>query len=158
MKSIALLAGLLIVAAILGSAAVDAGAAASQNINTHGATCKNYNAAQALDIDYLSYGVRNVSTGSRPVICSVERHPVTGATQAFYVDGTNSAGQATVCTLTSYNYSGVYQSSVSFSESIANYDHYATLPTIGYYDYVSLVCTLPPSGLGTLRGVVALDS
>jgi hypothetical protein len=158
MKAIVLSSGLLLVAGVVGGVVVEADAATSQNVNTSGTTCNNFNAGQANDIDYLTLGVRNAATSARPVICSVERHPVTGPSQSFFIDGSNAAGQSTTCSMSSFSFFGTFQSAVSFTESTATYDHLATLTTVNFFDYVSLLCILPANFGGVLFGVTALDS
>lgn len=159
MKAYALTLGLTLFGGVFASAVSgDAQAALSQNINTHGAACQNYNASQALDIDYLTSGVRNINASPRAVICPIIRHPVTGPGQNFYVDGSNVAGASTTCTLSAFELNGTFLSSVSFTRTEATYDHYAQLPTVTYWGYTSLLCTLPANGGGVLFGAAAVDS
>lgn len=158
MKVFRIIGGLLLMAALVGGAIGIADAATAQNINTHGAICNPYNASQALDIDYLTSGVRTIASSARPVICAVPRHPVTGPTQSFYVDGSNSAGASTSCSLWSYNFNGVFQSSTSFTATEAVYDRFVTLASNPFYAYTSLLCTLPANGGGVLFGITALDN
>lgn len=139
------------------TASIDARAATSQNISTHGSACRNYNASQALDIDYFTTGVRNINADVRPVICPITTHPVTGPGQNFYVDGTNYNGATTTCTLYAFNYSGGLLSSVTFVVG-STYDYYASLPSVTYWGYTSMLCSLPGSGNGVLFGVIAIDS
>jgi hypothetical protein len=140
------------------TAPIDARAATSQNISSHGSACRNFNAAQALDIDYLTTGVRNLSADARSVICPITVHPVTGPGQNFYVDGSNANGASTSCTLYAYSFNGTFLSSVSFTRSDATYDHYASLPSVTYWGYTSMLCTLPGNRNGVLFGVIAIDS
>jgi hypothetical protein len=155
MKASVVILGLAMTAAGM---AVDADAAPSQNLNTHGALCNPFNAAEALDIDYLSNGVRNINPASRRVLCSVPRHPVSGPGQTFFVDGSNSPGRSTLCSVSSFTFTGQFNSSTSFSESAPTYDHAAVLNSVGQFDYVSVLCNLPPSGGGVLFGVIADDN
>lgn len=148
----------LAVGLLASAVSVDARAATSQNIATHGSACRNYNASQALDIDYFTFGVRAISADARSVICPITTHPVTGPTQNFYVDGSNANGATTTCTLYAYSFSGTFLSSVSFSRSDATYDHLASLPSVSYWGYTSMLCSLPGSGNGVLFGVIAIDS
>jgi len=149
---------LLLAGGLSGIVVLDADAATSQDVNTHGATCVNFNAAEARDIDFLSSGVRNINAAARPVICAVKRHPVTGPGQAFFIDGSNAAGASTSCTASSFSFTGVFRTSESFTESTATYDRSLILETVSFFDYVSLLCTLPPSGRGVLFGVTAVDN
>jgi hypothetical protein len=142
----------------LAGAGLEARAEESANINTHGAACNPFNAAEATDIDYLVSGVRTIATSARRVICPVPRHPVSGPGQTFWVDGANSPGRSTLCSVYSHSYQGEFRSAISFSESTATYDHPASLSAVGFYDYVSVVCNLPASGGGVLFGVIAEDN
>jgi hypothetical protein len=159
MKANAILFGLSLSAGLLASAATGhADAATSQNISTHGSACKNYNAAEALDIDYLPWGVRNINAAVRSVICPIARHPVTGPAQNFYVDGSNSNGASTTCTVYAYNYNGDFLSSYSFTTNLAKYDQLAPLTSVSYWGFVSVYCLLPANGNGVLFGAFAVDS
>jgi hypothetical protein len=152
MSAVAL--GLLTVAGV----AVQANAAESLNVNTHGAACNPYNAAEAADIDYLTIGVRTIATSPRRVVCPVPRHPVTGPGQTVWVDGSNSPGKSTLCVAYSTTYDGTFNSSYSFTASTPTYDRAAPLSTVGFYDYVSVLCELPAQGGGVLFGVIADDN
>lgn len=159
MNANALTLGLSLATVLLGAAsALPAQAATAQNINTHGSACRNYNAGEALDIDYLSYGVRTIASGARSVICPLPRHPVTGPGQNFYVDGSNASGATTSCTVYAYDYNGTFLSSATFSRSDATYTNYVSLPSVSYWGYVSVLCTLPASGGGVLFGASAIDN
>jgi hypothetical protein len=153
-KKIAVVLGLLTVAGV----AVQANAAESQNVNTHGAACNPYNASEAADIDYLTTGVRTIATSPRRVVCPVPRHPVTGPDQTFWVDGSNSPGKSTICVAYSTTYDGKFNSSYSFTANTPTYDRAVNLSSVGYYDYVSVLCELPAQGGGVLFGVIAGDS
>src|ERR1700748_3129735 len=88
-----------------GTLASFGGLAHADNINTSGVLCQNFNAAQALDIDYLTNSVRNIATTPRSVICSVPRSPLAaGALPEFFIDGQNSANTTTSCTLSVYTF------------------------------------------------------
>ncbi|QWF15081.1 hypothetical protein [Lysobacter capsici] len=146
-------------AGVLTSAAsIDARAATSQNLSTHGSACRNYNAAEALDIDYFYRGVRNISADARSVICPITTHPVTGPTRSFYVDGSNSGGVTTTCTVYAYSYTGALLSSSSFSTSAATYDYPVSLPTVSFWSFTSMVCTLPGNGNAVIFGAFSVDS
>ena len=136
------------------------------NLNTSGAVCQNFNAAQALDIDYLTNAVRNVNAAARPVICSVPRSPLpSGATPEFFVDGRNNASTCTTCTLTMYLFTGVIAATQSFTEcapatGAVTWDRLVAFPSLpgpDTFDYASLLCTLPGGAAGLLYGVTALQ-
>jgi hypothetical protein len=99
--------GSLFLVGILASFGVTAYA---DNINTSGVVCQNFNAAQALDIDYLTNGVRNLNAAARSVICSLPRSPLAAsAIPEFFVDGQNNTGTSTSCTLTVYDFLGKFK-------------------------------------------------
>ena len=132
------------------------------NINTSGTICQNFNAAQALDIDYFTTAVRNVNAAARPVVCSVPRSPLpTGTTPQFFVDGHNNASTCTTCTLTMYRFTGVIAATQSFTQcapatGATTWDHLVSFPSLpgpDTFDYASLLCTLPANGAGLLYGV-----
>lgn len=159
MNAHALITAASLAAGLLASAVpIDARAATSQNIATHGIACRNYNASQALDIDYFVFGVRNIAAEPRYIVCPITTHPVTGPSQSFYVDGSNANGVTTTCTLYAFNFTGTFLSSTSFSSNAPTYDYLATLPTVSYWGYTSMLCALPGGGNGVLLGVIAIDS
>ena len=148
--------GLLIFA---GAAAAFGAAAHAGNINTSGVICQNYFAGQALDIDYLTIGVRNINPAPRQVICAVPRSPLGSATTGeFFVDGHNNTGYSTSCTVTVYNYTGDFLGARSFTRS-GDYDQLVTFPSsqLPMFAYVSVLCTLPGSGNATLYGITAVQ-
>jgi hypothetical protein len=135
----------------------------ADNINTSGVLCQNFNASQALDIDYLSTGVRNLATSARSVICAIPRSPLAATPlTTFFVDGQNNPGTSTSCTVTVYSYFGTIRSTQSFTEigeaSGRTWDHFVTMsPQPSTFDYASVVCTLPASAGGRLFGVIAVQ-
>ena len=159
-KKSALVLGLLAVTGAIVGAGLNASAATSQNLNTHGSACNPFNAPEVGDIEYLSTGVRTLEavTGKRKVMCPVARHPVTGPGQKFWVDGSNAAGQSTLCALYSTKFNGQFSSAYSFSSNAATYDTPAPLSVVGKYDYVSVLCELPAHADGVLFGVIAEDN
>jgi hypothetical protein len=143
---------------VAGVVAATGMAARADNITVSGVACKNYNAAEALDIDYQNFGVQNVNAGSRFVICPVPRSPLNNVIPTqFYVDGFNSAGTSTSCTATLYDFSGDIITSVSFTQSTPTWDQGVTFsiaPTT--WDYVSVLCLLPGNRGGTILGAASL--
>lgn len=121
--------------------------AAADQINTSGTVCQNFNASQALDIDYLANGVRNINPAARPVICSIPRSPLPpGRAARFDVDGVNAAGTTTLCTVT------IGGHSVTFSMPGS-----ATFPAnmVAAFDYASALCTLPGNAGTVVFGVTS---
>ncbi|HEX7836018.1 MAG TPA: hypothetical protein VF469_01080 [Kofleriaceae bacterium] len=134
-------------------------AARADNITMSGVSCKNYNASEALDIDYRTWGVQNVNTAPRWVICPVPRSPLTSVPPTeFYVDGSNSPGTSTSCQATLYDYQGNITATVSFIESATTWDHPVTFSVApSMWDYVNVMCQLPGSRGGTLLGTAAVQ-
>lgn len=140
------------------------GPASAQNINVSGTVCQNFNAAQALDIDYFQTGVRNINTAPRPVICSLPRSPLpAGVIPRFFVDGQNAANTSTTCTLETYTFAGVLTQTLTFTESGGatgrTWDHGVPFPlnSVGTFDYASVLCTLPGGGGGLIFGILSLQ-
>jgi len=95
------------------------------------------------------------------VVCDVPRQPLAATATAggFYVDGTNFPGQQTTCTLASFNFTGVFLGSQTFTESFTTYDHFVSLPAsqLGTWAYIALTCSLPASGFGSFIGVTSVQ-
>jgi len=122
------------------------------NNNISGTVCKNYNAGEALDIDYLTFGVRNINANSRSVVCPIIRSPTASPySVSGYVDGTTYSGATISCTLSSYNYNGDFLGSQFFSVS-GTFDYFVSV-TGAYWSYASLLCSLPGSGNGIIYGM-----
>ena len=135
-------------------------AARADNINTSGVACKNFNASEALDIEYVDTGVRNVNASPRSIICPVPRSPLSSIpAPEFYVDGTNNPGTSTTCTATLYDFQGNRVAIVSFTEGATSpWDHSVTFGIApSFYDYVSVRCLLPGSSAGEILGVTAVQ-
>jgi hypothetical protein len=129
-------------------------AAHADNINTSGTVCQNFNAGQALDIDYLANGVRNINPSPRPVVCAVPRSPLqpTATAAQFFIDGVNAAGTTTSCTLFVYTFGGAISQSSTFT-----LPGFVSLPLIGPFDYVSVLCTLPGNPGTVLFGATSVQ-
>lgn len=137
---------------------VSIGGPAEANINTSGTACQNYNAAEALDIDYLVSGVRNVNASPRSVICPLPRSPIAAGTRAgFWINGHNDDGTTTACTLFVTSYLGRPVGSMSFTATAGDWDTLVEFAAdvVTTYDYVSVLCSLPGNGGGVIRGVTA---
>lgn len=130
------------------------GNAYAVNANNAGTICKNYNASQVADIDYLPNGTRNLNASSRYVICPIVRSP-TSASYAVnvYVDGFAAAGRTISCTLYSYDYTGTFLGSQSFpSARTGTFDQYLSVPG-HYWGTASVLCLLPGSAGGIIYDV-----
>jgi hypothetical protein len=141
------------------------GAADADNINTSGVLCQNFNAGEALDIDYVANGVRNINAGARSVICSLPRAPLaSGLGATFFVDGQNFNNTTTTCTVFVYTFGGTITLSSTFTEPAVPgpnvvWDHNVTFPvdSVATFDYASVLCSIPGSVNGTLFGVTSVQ-
>ena len=159
MKKIIAALAVLGAASLLGTA--PAGAA---NINTSGSDCHAFFGDQQAGLNYLPTGLQETVAGSAVVQCPIPRSPLaSGATSAsFFIDGKTPASASTSCTVTSYNFNGAIEGSVSFTETNANatpltFDHFVTFPAaqMTSFAYVSVFCNLVAGG--TLFGVTSLQ-
>jgi hypothetical protein len=138
---------------------------ANTHVHTNGAICNPYNGPEALDIDLVVSGVRNIAAGARHVLCSVPRvtQSQEGVAEPWHytVYGSNTAGNQTTCTLYAYSNNGNFRSSVGFTETAAQYASSQTFPggafSVFSGDYISLLCLLPASRGGVLRGFSAIS-
>jgi hypothetical protein len=122
--------------------------------NHSGTLCKNYHASQVTDIDYLSNGVRNLSSSSRYVVCPLVISPAASAASAtVYVDGIAASGQTISCTLYSYDEDKNLIGSKSFPTPITGtFDVLLSVPSY-YWATSSVLCRLPPSSAGIIYDV-----
>lgn len=154
--------GSLFLTAVLASFGASAHA---DNINTSGVACRNYNASEALDIDYLFNGARNLNASPRSVICPISRSPLTGTpSPTFWVFGSNNPGTATSCTVYVHDYLGTLISLQSFTQSVPasgttlNWFQAVTFPTLpAAFDFATMLCTIPASAGGVIHGVTAVQ-
>jgi hypothetical protein len=123
--------------------------------NISGTYCRNYNAAEALDIDYLTGGVRNLNANPRYVICPVVLAPSTPPyTIAVSVQGETFYGATITCTLITYDWNGSYLGSQSFPPQSGSFSQ--SLSTSGTLESTSsLLCALPGSAQGVLQNMIA---
>ncbi|HXL82713.1 MAG TPA: hypothetical protein VN989_01145 [Casimicrobiaceae bacterium] len=152
MKSVITL-GLALAVGAFGSIGV-ATTAQATNLNHSGTICKNFNASEVLDIDYLPNGTRNLNVSPRSVVCPIVRSPTSTNTLTVYVDGKNSGAATTTCTLYSYNYTGAFMGSTSFTAG-GTYDRLLSLasPQAPNWAAASLICGLPGSAQGTIYDI-----
>jgi hypothetical protein len=137
-----------------------AGLAQADNINTSGVSCQNYNAGEALDIDRLTSGVRNIASSSRSVICSFPRSPANdGASLPFIVDGNNNGSTTTPCTVTVYTQNGTIEGTKTFTGSGTDWRRTVTFDagTILSGGYATVLCTLPGSTNGQIFGLASVQ-
>ena len=144
---------------LIGALASIGATAHADNINTSGVICRNVLASEALDIGYVSNGVRNFNAAPRRVICSVPRSPLNQALfPLFLVSGTNFSG-TTTCTVSVYTDLGNPGPSHSFTRGPGSWTQGVAFSPIevGAGDYVSVLCTLPGGGNGTLHGITSVQ-
>lgn len=130
------------------------GNAYAVNANNSGTSCKNYNAAQVADIDYLPSGTRNLNASSRYVICPVVRSTTSVSNRVnVYVDGFAAAGRTISCTLYSYDFTGTFLGSQSFPAArTGTFDQYLSVAG-SYWGNASVLCLLPASAGGVIYDV-----
>ncbi|HWL88241.1 MAG TPA: hypothetical protein VNO21_20700 [Polyangiaceae bacterium] len=151
-----------LLAGVLASIGATAHAA---NINTSGVVFRNFNAGEALDIDYLTNGARDINANPRSVVAPIPRSPVASApSPSFFIDGENTANTSTSCTVFVYDFFGNPVASQFFTEasagaSLRNWDHAVTFTAaqLATFNYASVVCTIPGSANGILHGVTAVQ-
>jgi hypothetical protein len=113
----------------------------------------------------IGHGINGVYVVGSPalgwVTCNLPRAPLpTGATSGgFYVDGDNFEGGTAVCTISSFDYTGTFLGSASFSASEEHFDRLLSLPAaqLPFYAYTYLFCGLSSNGTSVLRGVTSLQ-
>jgi hypothetical protein len=133
---------------VAGALASPGPAAHADQINTSGTVCKNFNASQALDIDFLANGVRNINAAPRPVICAIPRSPLPlGSNATFFVDGVNAPGTTTPCTV--FTFDGTLHSATLSLPGVV------TL-TAGPFAYASVLCTLPGNAGTVVYGATSM--
>jgi hypothetical protein len=152
----------MVCAIVLSGALVTPARAINLNMSSH--YCQQSDLPQT-DIIRTASGIATLDTVDTPryVTCTVVRSPLPVDWTSggwLWVDGDNKNGAQTSCTLSSYTFLGALQGSVSFTSTINGwYDSYLPLPygQMGYYDYLTLTCLLPPHGNGALRGITSVQ-
>lgn len=156
MKS-AITLGLALSAITLGSLGASPKAYAAVLTNHSGTICKNYNASEATEIDYLPSGTRSYKTSTTYVICPLTRSTTNSDGAYVFVDINHSGTQTTTCTAYSYNRAGALLASSSYSQTGSGHQQ-IPLPLSGlgkseaYSDY-SVLCSIPGSSAGLIMGV-----
>jgi hypothetical protein len=121
------------------------------NSNISGSACRNYNARDVTDIDYLPNGVRNVNVSSRLVICPIVRSPTSTNAVGVYVDGFVPPGNTIACTLFSYNIDGSFGSQ-AFTAQPGTFDQFVTVPG-SYWGNANVLCSLPGNISGQIYDI-----
>lgn len=163
--------GVVLGISLAGAPLVPAGAV---NINTSAVACQQA-VFQAVPSDrqnrigIIDSGVVNMTNVPTIVICPVPRSPLAAnaTSGGFWLDGDNLLNSLvpaeTTCNVASYTFQGVLHGWSGFTATEATYDRFVSLPIsmLGFYDYVSVHCLLPPyhdglrTYLGVFRGVTA---
>ena len=117
-------------------------------LTTESATvCKPYGNSNTAGLYSYVNGVHNYSGASMAVACPIIRTVAApSGGYSIWVDGSAAAGTAS-CSIYSYNYTGAYLGSVSFSAT-GTFDRLITLPAAQAPTYSSQVvyCVLPNNG------------
>jgi len=133
------------------------------SINTSLLECQPLQPGSA-DLRHTELGTSTDGVFPTPrfVTCSVPRQPNSGSSSGlFYVTGDNRDGMSTTsCTLFSYDYTGAFQGSVSFTRTAPHYTQILLIPAaqLGYWAYTSLTCLLPEDSRATIESVIAVQS
>lgn len=131
-------------------------ASAATTTNHSGTICKNYNAGDATEIDYLPSGARSLATYATPVICPLVRSTTRTAGATAYVDVQHNVNISTNCTVYSYDKKGVYLGSTGANWTGTGFHEFALTLGAGKSTSTSdyaVLCTIPGNGAGTVMGV-----
>ena len=123
------------------------------NANHSGTICKNYDASEALDIDYLTGGARNLNANSRYVICPLVAAATTSSATKVHVDGFAASGQTILCSLFSYDNQGHFLGFQSFPSAQTGTFAVKLKVFSNSSSALSVLCLLPPSGQGVIYDI-----
>jgi len=130
------------------------------DLNHSGTICRNYNASEVTDIDYVASGARNVNANQRFVICPLIRSPNSANNATVYIDGVHSGTQTTNCTLYSHDANGTLLGSLTTTVTQAGFwERLLTLPSgqAPFYANLSLLCYLPGVGTSLILGATVVQ-
>jgi len=141
---------------VLGSLAASSTALAVSS-NHSGTICKNYNAADAPYIDYLTNGTRSIKTSTTNIVCPMARNTSNTNGAYVYVDVTHSSSVTMTCTAYSYTYTGTLLGSVSATWTGSGFHEFALNLTgsgksTAWSDY-SVLCSTPGNRAAVINGV-----
>jgi len=125
--------------------------------NHSGTICKNYNAGEANQIDYITNGTRSYMSSTTYVICPLTRNTSNSNGAYVYVDVTHYGTQTTNCTALSHSDRGAFLASISQTWTGSGF-HEFTINLTGagksnaWSDY-SVLCTIPGNSQGVVHGV-----
>jgi hypothetical protein len=123
------------------------------NLNIPGSACRNFNAAEATDIDYFGIGVRNVNASTRTVVCPVVRSPTSTNTVSVFVDGMASSNTTISCALSSFNFDDTFLGSQSFPAPLTGrFDQALNVPG-AFWSNAIVICDLPGRENGSIYDI-----
>lgn len=125
--------------------------------NHSGVICKNYNAGEVGQIDYLTNGTRSFRSSATQIICPLTRNTSTTNSAFVYIDVRHSSTLTTTCAVYSYNDNGAFLGSASQTWTGSGYHEFAiNLTGAGrstpWSDY-SVLCVIPGNASGLIYGV-----
>jgi hypothetical protein len=103
--------------------------------------------------------IRTSGPISGQIVCTVPRAPAAGGGPAtFHINGDNSVGASTSCTLSSWGERHNLKASRSFTTTASRYDEVQTFAAaeMDSAGFITLTCILPPRQGGILRGITSL--
>jgi hypothetical protein len=124
-----------------------------------GTICRNYNAAEVLDIDYLGWGVRNLNANPRYVICPVVilSLGLNPTLIQLFVQGETFSGATITCTLSTFDHDGTYLGSDSFlAPRSGSFSQYLSTSAT-QLSSSTVLCSLPGSAQGLIVNITAVQ-
>jgi hypothetical protein len=125
-------------------------------IYSHGNDFHAYNASEATLIDYVPSGVRTLSSNATAVVASVD-HSISTNGMSIYVDGFHWSSQTTTCTAYTFDRNGaLLTGNTSNTGNVSgSWTLFFAIQTSGNVAdrYVTVLCTIPASGSGLVRGI-----
>jgi len=115
------------------------------SLDNAGTICKNYNAAEVTDIDYMPNGVRNLNASPRYVICPIVRNDpgTNGGRVTVSVDGFAPYPSTVSCTIFTASGPDGHTISSQFSGPMTDiFDPFLSIRA-DEWDTVNVLCLLP---------------
>lgn len=130
----------------------------SAQIHNHSGTiCKNYDAADATFIDYLTNGTRSRKPETTRVICPLTRDTNNSNGAFVYVDLTHNGTQTTTCTAYSFDLKGTLLASRSQTWTGSGFNEFPLDLTgankSAFWSDYSVLCSIPGNVGGVILGV-----
>ncbi len=131
---------------------------AVDNLNHSGTICKNYNAGEVTDIDYLANGTRNINANPRNIICPLVQEPTSpNDTASVFVGATHFGNQSTNCTVFSYDFDGTFLAANNINLAGAGFQggwvNFAA-GQAAFWSNLSVLCTIAGGGTAVLNDVI----